>query len=61
MPKRRSNKSMKAIRRTYEPTRIAQAMLEHAYQCLIPQTVRVIESQTDKLSAKKSKTKAHSQ
>ena len=43
MPQRRSNKTPKAIRRTYEPTRIAQAMLERAYERLVPQSVRVID------------------
>ncbi len=43
MPQRRSNKTPKTVRRTFEPTRIAQAMLEQAYLRLVPQTVRVIE------------------
>ena len=43
MPQRRSNKNPKTVRRTFEPTRIAQAMLEQAYLRLVPQTVRVIE------------------
>ncbi len=43
MPQHRSNKTPKTVRRTYEPTRIAQAMLEQAYLRLVPQTVRVIE------------------
>lgn len=43
MPQRRSNKPPKTVRRTFEPTRIAQAMLEQAYLRLVPQTVRVIE------------------
>lgn len=43
MPQRRSNKTPKTIRRTYEPTRIAQAMLEQAYEQLVPQTVRLID------------------
>ncbi len=43
MLQQQSNKTQKMIRRTFEPTRIAEAMLEQAYHHLVPQTVRVIE------------------
>ena len=43
MLQRQSDKTPKTIRRTFEPTRIAQAMLERAYEQLVPQSVRVID------------------
>ncbi len=43
MLQQQSNKTQKMIRRTFEPTRIAEAMLEQAYHHLVPPTVRVIE------------------
>ena len=49
MLQRQNNKKQKTIRRTFEPTRIAEAMLEQAYGHLVPQTVRVIERNDDNL------------
>ncbi len=43
MLQQQNNKNQKTIRRTFEPTRIAEAMLEQAYHHLVPQSVRVIE------------------
>ena len=47
MLQHQSNKTQKTIRRTYEPTRIAEAMLKQAYEHLVPQTVRVIGRNDD--------------
>ena len=43
MTQRRSHQTPKTILRTFEPTRIAQAMIEQAYERLVPQSIRILD------------------
>ncbi len=53
MLQHQNNKNQKTIRRTFEPTRIAEAMLEQAYGHLVPQTVCVIERNNENVGKAK--------
>ncbi len=45
MLQRQNNKKQKTIRRTFEPTRLAETMLEQAYGQLVPPTVCLLEGE----------------